>query len=233
MIYIDFITFTLRRMPSVTAKLLLLGGMALAVLPEPASALEQTCRGCLEACCKTHECIYESESGACTLRDCRENFCPKCVGLRLNPSPLLNELEAWLPLSLVRWPPRIVPEDHGVSGRPGVGSEDADGSLRFAAVTPVDAHGRGELHLVDIDAGSAGHGDMHRVRDEVIVLHRLYCFPAEAGSGPGTGHPPGCLDTGALTGLTGSSPSRDPGSCSVSVPAPSPDVWSASRSPAQ
>lgn len=116
-IYSKF-TFSLRRMSSITAKLLLLGGMALTVLPEPVPALEQTCRGCLEACCKTHECIYESESGACTLRDCTENFCPKCVGLRLNPSPLLDELEAWLPLSLIRWPPRIVPKDHGVSGRP-------------------------------------------------------------------------------------------------------------------
>lgn len=103
-------------MPSITAKLLLLGGMALAVLPEPAAALEQTCRGCFEACCKTHECSSESESGVCTLSDCYVNSCPACIGRPSTRGSLRDELGAWIPL--LRMPPLIVPRNHGVSGRP-------------------------------------------------------------------------------------------------------------------
>ena len=92
-----------------------IAAVACAALPPAAPAMEQTCRGCLDACCRSHQCRYESASGACTLWECEEKFCPTCIGRRSNPNKVLKELENWIPFT--KQPP-VVPKDHGVSGRP-------------------------------------------------------------------------------------------------------------------
>ena len=83
--------------------------IAVAALPQADPAMEQTCRGCLDACCcRSHECRYESASSACTLRDREGTFRSLCVGSLHKPHP-------WMPLTGVLL---LVPRKHGVSEGP-------------------------------------------------------------------------------------------------------------------
>lgn len=89
--------------------------IAVAALREPVPAIEQTCWGCIEACYQTHECA--AEAGTCTLYGCYEKSCAPFIGA---PSKL-DKLPWWIPIPAritFRRGLRVVPKDHGVSGRP-------------------------------------------------------------------------------------------------------------------
>ena len=88
--------------------------IAIAAVPEAVTAREQTCTGCLDGCCQTHECKFESESVAHILWDCKEDFCPTYIGA---PSKK-GKLPSWVPFTKVLGGPLLVRKDHDVYGRP-------------------------------------------------------------------------------------------------------------------
>ena len=81
----------------------------LALFPAMALALEQTCRGCLDACRQSHG--HNPKDGTCKLLECEKKHCPKC----LDGSATSSDLALLIPFV---GRAKALPPDYSVSGQP-------------------------------------------------------------------------------------------------------------------
>ena len=101
-------------MASTITKLLLLAGIAIAVLPEPVPAIELTCRGCRDNCCSEVHVGRQSCADDCAMRyaRCLDANCIRCVQSRYK-RPWLHSFAPGLPGEGYQ---RRLPPEYGISG---------------------------------------------------------------------------------------------------------------------